>query len=134
VAQEVVGQVSAAVGAAVSRRDVWLLQAPPVAAAQAPPALWRVVGMAAVDAMEYGRACLWRARSEAGAGWPAAGPLRDSVVTGAARRAVTRFWGSLAEVAAGCDAAAVAAGAATPFLAVGPAGGLVVRVPGAGVF
>ena len=71
---------------AVDRADVWLLRPPATYAGRSRQ--WSVVALAAVAAMEFGRAVLW-ARSVAG---------EQTVVVVAGRLAVARFWALLEEV------------------------------------
>lgn len=76
------------------RSALWLMR-PPVPACSAP--VWRLVCLAAVDAMEHGRRLLWATRHRTTA---APCPLPDDVLTVVGAAAVTRFWSSLRDFAA----------------------------------
>jgi hypothetical protein len=115
VATAVVGAVRAGLEAkavpagALACRHIWLLQ-PPDAAVYAD--VWRVVCVAALDAMAYGRRLLWALHLDTGAAPPddqtlitdffpvlTAGPAQPDKADRAGRAAVARFWTSLQEVA-----------------------------------
>jgi hypothetical protein len=94
---------------ALACRHIWLLQ-PPAAAVYAD--VWRVVCVAALDAMAYGRRLLWALHLDTGAAPPddqtlitdffpvlTAGPAQPDKADRAGRAAVARFWTSLQEVA-----------------------------------
>jgi len=76
----------------LTRKHVWLMHAP----ASVHPGLWRVVCLAAVEAMDKGRRLLggWHQREAAG-GDPAPPPIA------AGRRAMAHFWALLEDFAAG---------------------------------
>ncbi|KAG1677145.1 hypothetical protein FOA52_000951 [Chlamydomonas sp. UWO 241] len=115
VATAVVGAVRAGLEAkgvlagALACRHVWLLQ-PPDAAVYAD--VWRVVCVAALDAMAYGRRLLWALHLDTGAAPPddqslitdffpvlTAGPAQPDKADRAGRAAVARFWTGLQEIA-----------------------------------
>jgi hypothetical protein len=138
---------------AVSKAAVWLLGPPPLPHVH--PPVWQLVSLAAVAAMEYGRALLWAHRH--GPSWPDPGPAglallactplppdvlahhivprvqaaRAVVVQAVSRAAAARFWLLLQDFV---DAHPVMPGwpvlpAAHPFLFGGPGGRLAVRIP-----
>ena len=154
VAAAVRTQVDSALGVPVSRPALWLLGPPPVH--NLDPGVWRLVCLAALSAMEHGRALLWAHRCspdwpEPGAlGWAAlarAGPLpahllqahvlphalaaRDALVRRVARSAAVRFWHNLQDFASAhsLPPPGWAVTPATPFLHISPAGFLSVHLP-----
>ncbi|KAG1673957.1 hypothetical protein FOA52_015713 [Chlamydomonas sp. UWO 241] len=115
VATAVVGAVRAGLEAkgvlagALACRHVWLLQPPDVAVYAD---VWRVVCVAALDAMAYGRRLLWALHLDTGAAPPddqslitdffpvlTAGPAQPDKADHAGRAAVARFWTGLQEIA-----------------------------------
>ena len=75
---------------AVTRASLWLLGPAPAAVH---PAVWRVVCLAALSSMEYGRARLWAVRHDVSrAGGAAVGSLPADVVRSVAHAAAARFW------------------------------------------
>jgi hypothetical protein len=98
IARAVRAQLDAATGTAVGRASLWLLIPPTDAPASVPPAVWRLVCLAALDAMELGRASLWSAHMEAGR--PAVpGPAWAATVQAAGNRAAARLWATLEDFA-----------------------------------
>jgi len=116
VAQAVRDQISAALppGTPLARHHVWLATTP-IASPALTTDIWRLVSVAALSAMEWGRACLWARRHSAT--WPDPGPTglrhlavatgsdildfhirpmvlaaRDDAVRAVARLAAARFW------------------------------------------
>jgi hypothetical protein len=125
VAQLQSGLATAGSSAVVSQPNVWLLEAP---AAFDCPAAWRLVALAALTAMEYGRRRLWVQTLQPG--WVAAhGPAAAQAI---GRAATARFWVLLQGFCFGAGASAVAAlpglSANTPFLALAD-GSVVLRRP-----
>jgi hypothetical protein len=71
---------------AVARHHLWLLRPPSPAA---PLAVWATVALAALAAMEYGRAYMWALSLRPA--WPAPGPLRAAAVAAISTAAVARL-------------------------------------------
>ena len=91
VAQAVVGQVEPKLGVAITRANLWLVQAP----GQTEQCVWDVIVMAAISAMETGRRFMAATmRRGAGQGEPRLEAGTDLAERGA-RRAVIDFWGRL---------------------------------------
>jgi hypothetical protein len=103
VAQRVVQQLRRALGnRALSQWNVWLLQPPRDVCC----AVWRVVALAALEAMETGRKTLWREWNLAGAPdedeEPAAARrAKAAAVESAGQRAAAAFWLALHDFARG---------------------------------
>jgi hypothetical protein len=119
-------------GAAQLRRaHIWAMEPP--AAAGLTQQLWSVVAVAAVDAMESGRAALWCARHAEPARPPADQQRAADLVAGACRGAAARFWACLAQVAedlrGGGAELSLDPSADCPFLCVAPDGRLMLRLP-----
>ncbi len=117
VARDVVRQLQRGLGnRPLAQWNVWLLQPPPGVR----PAVWRVVALAALEAMEMGRRALWRKWVKAGR--PEAEEERAAVVEAAGQRAAASFWLALHDFARGgrcLDSQGWAAvGPDHPFLAV----------------
>ena len=98
VAQAVCDQLQLGLGRAPIRAAVWLLSPP--AGSDVHEGVWVLVCLAAVAAMEHGRARLWALRTaarRAGGGGlgPAGGPLPPAVVSGVGRSAAAHFWHTL---------------------------------------
>ena len=91
VAQAVVGQVEPKLGVAITRANLWLVQAP----GHTEQCVWDVIAMAAISAMETGRRFMAATmRRGAGQGEPRLEAGMDLAERGA-RRAVIDFWGRL---------------------------------------
>ena len=93
VARAVRDQLALGLGAAPDRAAVWLLRMPPGEGVD--PRAWVLVCLAAVSAMEHGRALLWALWHQARlAGASGADPtaLVAHDVAAAAASAVARFW------------------------------------------
>jgi hypothetical protein len=90
VAVAVRGQLDAALGRPVQRSSLWLLGPPPLPDLHL--GVWRLACLAAIGAMEHGRALLW-ARFHSPA-WPADADAAacSRVVTGVGNAAAARFW------------------------------------------
>lgn len=81
-------------GTALHRSALWLLQ-PPAPTCSAP--VWRLVCLAAIDAMDHGRRLLWATRHRLAA---APSPLPGDVLSVVGAASVVRFWSSLRDFAA----------------------------------
>jgi hypothetical protein len=131
VAQAVVAAVSAclALPAALPAPEAhfWLMHPPSAPLVHVGP--WRVICLAAVTAMDFGRSCLHRLCHDPALAPP---PSPGSPALVAGRRAVARFWDLLLEATASRPAAPsdwAGVGAAHPILSVDPVGGFVRCTP-----
>lgn len=96
VARDVVRQLQRGLGnQPLAQWNLWLLQPP----RDVRPAVWRVVALAALEAMEMGRRSLWRKWVKAGR--PLEAEERAAVVQAAGQRAAASFWLSLHDFARG---------------------------------
>ena len=114
-------------GTNLHRSALWLLR-PPVPACSAP--VWRLVCLAAVDAMEHGRRLLWATHLRT-----APSPVPADVLTAIGDAAVARVWSSLRDFAAAHNPVlpAFRVGPGHPFLAFVDGSLVVVPVPVPGV-
>ena len=101
VARAVFAQLAAGVGraaaAAITQPSVWLMAPCPCPAVH--PPVWALSSLAAVAAMEHGRALLWAHRHSPA--WEAAAD-RPALVASVANVAAARFWLILQDVADAC--------------------------------
>lgn len=155
VALAVRAQLDNTLGVAVARPSLWLLGPPPLP--NLDDNIWRLVSLAALSAMEHGRALLWAHRCSPD--WPDPGVLawanlarsspipahvlralvfpqamaaRDAIVQRVARSAAVRFWHLLQDFASAHATHPPAGWAIAPnhaFLHLSPAGLLAVNLP-----
>ena len=123
-------QLHLALGVAPARASVWLLGPPPSPGTH--DAAWTLVCLAAVAAMDHGRALLWGLHVRAGRSPVALSPEQ---VAAASASAVARFWHVLQDFAADSEgpSAAWQLPPGHPFLAQAPGARVLhVRLPPTG--